>query len=49
MSMAVATRPGAYAGSKHFVDGFVESLRIDLTGTGVIDTGSSQSKGVGDL
>lgn len=35
---AFMPRAAAYAGSKHFVDGFVESLRIDLTGTGVIVT-----------
>lgn len=31
-------RAAVYAGSKHFVNGFVESLRIDLTGTGVTVT-----------
>ena len=28
----------AYSASKHFVDGFSEALRVDLTGTGVVVT-----------
>jgi hypothetical protein len=36
--LTVLPNAAAYVGSKHFVDGFSEALRADLTGTGVIVT-----------
>lgn len=32
---AYMPKSAVYAGTKHFIDGFAESLRLDLTGTGV--------------
>jgi len=36
--LAVMPASAAYCASKHFVDGFSEALRADLTGTGVVVT-----------
>lgn len=36
--LTVMPAAAAYSGSKHFVDGFSEALRADLTGTGVVVT-----------
>ncbi len=36
--LTVLPAAAAYSGSKHFVDGFTEALRVDLAGTGVVVT-----------
>lgn len=36
--LTVMPAAAAYSGSKHFMDGFSEALRADLTGTGVVVT-----------
>jgi uncharacterized protein len=36
--LSILPAAAAYAGSKHFVDGFTEALRADLAGTGVVVT-----------
>ena len=36
--LTVMPAAAAYSASKHFMDGFSEALRADLTGTGVVVT-----------